>query len=80
MGPYLPNKDTSPNLIPNRIPNLIRSMTSRNPCLMQQEAIEGHWPTMGRASEGKLRAKLDFGESLTPLPPKGDTPVIIKVK
>jgi len=47
---------------------------------MQQEAIEGHWPTMGRASEGKLRAKLDFGESLTPLPPKGDTPVIIKVK
>ena len=32
------------------------------------ESINSHWPSMGRKSEGLLRARLDTGESYTPLP------------
>ena len=31
--------------------------------------INGHWPSMGRRCEGLLRARLNTGESYSPLPP-----------
>ena len=47
-----------------------RSLPAVEESLSQNWRGDGHWPGFGRSStQGKLRAKLDSGESLTPLPP-----------
>lgn len=53
----------------------LQGIHSHNGCghpLPTYQDINGHWPSMGRKCEGLLRARLDTGESYSPLPPSFD--------
>lgn len=50
----------------------LRAIHSHNGCghpLPSAQDLNAHWPTTGRKCEGVLRARLDTGESYSPLPP-----------
>lgn len=42
--------------------------------------VTAHWPCMSRKSEGLLRARLDTGESYSPLPEQANDPVVQRMR